>query len=337
MTHLAPQSWTGRDDSEEGVGPWRWHQAMRAWGGAESAATVLVGFACDAGVRRNHGRAGAAAGPSALRTALANIALHSPLVLRDAGDISDERTGGDSGRGSGGDSGGGGNVDDHLEAIQTQYCRLIEQILRAGSRPIGLGGGHEIAWASWSGLVAALGASWSGRRVGVINFDAHFDLRAGARATSGTPFRQIAEQCQRSGRCFDYFCIGVSRVANSSARVERAKTFGVSYLLDEQLTSSTLDAARRKLAAFLEPLEALYLTFCLDVLPASVAPGVSSPAARGVPLEIVEPLLDDVLASGLLRVADIAELNPRFDVDQRTARVAARLAARIAEAGYPRE
>ncbi len=322
MTHLAPANWTGRDDHEEGLGPWRWHQAMRAWRGAEPDSSangpiVLAGFACDAGVRRNHGRAGAAAGPAVLRAALANIPLHGALALRDAGDISQGET----------ESDGGGD----LEALQTEYATLIEQILRAGAHPIGLGGGHEIAWASWSGLIASLGPAPRGQRVGIVNFDAHFDLRAGEPATSGTPFRQIAEQCRLSGRKFDYFCAGVSRFANTRALFERADDLGVCYLLDEQLTETAAELARTALAAFLAPLDVVYLTFCLDVLPGSAAPGVSAPAARGVALDVLEPLVDQVLASERVRVADIAEFNPRYDVDARTARVAARLVARIAQ------
>jgi formiminoglutamase len=42
--------------------------------------------------------------------------------------------------------------------------------------------------------------------------------------------------------------------------------------------------------------------------------------------------MDAVLASGKLLAADIAELNPALDRDGLTARVAARLAARIARA-----
>jgi formiminoglutamase len=50
-----------------------------------------------------------------------------------------------------------------------------------------------------------------------------------------------------------------------------------------------------------------------------------------VALEVVEPILDLVAASGKLRLADIAELNPAHDIDGRTARVAARLVARLVE------
>ncbi|MBG7264047.1 arginase family protein, partial [Pseudomonas aeruginosa] len=40
---------------------------------------------------------------------------------------------------------------------------------------------------------------------------------------------------------------------------------------------------------------------------------------------VVEHLVRRAKASGKLRLADIAELNPQLDSDQRTARIAARL------------
>ncbi len=75
------------------------------------------------------------------------------------------------------------------------------------------------------------------------------------------------------------------------------------------------------------------------MLPGGQAPGVSAPAALGVPLAHVEQLLDLVMASGLVVAADIAELNPAQDRDGLTARVAARLVARLARAAarQPRE
>ncbi len=73
----------------------------------------------------------------------------------------------------------------------------------------------------------------------------------------------------------------------------------------------------------------VYLTIDMDVLPAGVAPGVSAPAAYGVPLAVIEELVKCVQRSGKLRVADIAEYNPTFDIDRHTARVAARLAYQL--------
>lgn len=97
------------------------------------------------------------------------------------------------------------------------------------------------------------------------------------------------------------------------------------YLLDRQLQPWNLERSEAFLDGFLQSVDHLYLTVCLDVLPAAQAPGVSAPSAHGVEMPVVEHLVRRAKASGKLRLADIAELNPQLDSDQRTARIAARL------------
>jgi formiminoglutamase len=152
-------------------------------------------------------------------------------------------------------------------------------------------------------------------------------LRRDVRGTSGTPFLQIAQDCEARGWEFRYACLGVSRYANTEALFARARELGVLSQLDEALEAAHVMPS---LQAFIAEVDDVYLTFCLDVLPAAVAPGVSSPAARGVGLDVLEPLIEALCASGKVRLADIAEMNPRFDIDGRTAAVAARIVARIA-------
>jgi len=300
--------WQGRVDDADGPRARRWHQVMQPDAPrAGPGTTVLLGFACDAGVARNHGRVGAAEGPLAIRRALRNMPLHECTQLADGGDI---RCAGDE-----------------LESAQQALAALVAQQLDAGRFPLILGGGHEMAWGSFAGLATHLAMTEGAPRVGIVNFDAHFDLRRDTRATSGTPFLQIAQDCEARGWEFRYACFGVSRYANTEALFERARELGVRVQLDE-----TLDAAggSSALTSFIADVDDVYLTVCLDVLPAAVAPGVSSPAPRGVALDVLEPLIDVVCASGKVRLADIAEMNPRFDADGRTAAVAARIAARIA-------
>ena len=298
--------WQGRVDTAEGALARRWHQVMRPLArDTDSGAVVLIGFACDAGVARNQGRTGAAGGPAAIRQLLRNMPVHECDRLADAGDIV--------------------CAGDALEAAQIELSKCVAAQLAAGRFPIVLGGGHEMAFGTFTGLAAHLAGKQDAPRIGIVNFDAHFDMRQAERGNSGTPFLQIARECEERGWAFRYGCFGVSRYSNTRALFETANNLGVVFVLDEQMPSapSTLDT-------FLSEVDHVYLTFCLDVLPASVAPGVSGPAVRGTGLDIVEPLIDLVIDSGKLRLADIAEMNPHFDIDHRTAAVAARLVARIA-------
>lgn len=307
--------WQGRVDTLDGELGKRWHQLVTRFDGG-SGGVALIGFACDAGVVRNHGRAGASKGPVAIRAALGNMPVHACKEIADAGDVTCQPTA---------DS-------DGLEDAQQELAAQLARILAAGSLPIALGGGHEIAVGSFSGLARHLALQESKPRIGIINLDAHFDLRRADRGTSGTPFLQIAEDCARRGWNFHYCCLGVSRFANTEALFQRARELDVVWRLDEEMGPLQLDATLAVVRDFLAGVDHVYFTTCLDVLPAAVAPGVSAPAARGVGLESIEVIVDAVAGSGKLRLADIAEMNPAHDPDQRTARVAARLAARIAEA-----
>ena len=301
--------WQGRIDAAEGALGRRWHQLIRPLTATTDAGSiVLSGFACDAGVARNQGRIGAAAGPAAIRDALRNMPVHECERLADAGDV--------------------GCVGDELEAAQAALGARIAGQLQRGLVPITLGGGHEVAFASFTGLATQLADRGGAPRIGVVNFDAHFDLRRADRPNSGTPFLQIADDCEQRCWPFRYCCLGVSRYANTRALFERARQLDTVWMHDEDMDAA--EPAAGALAGFVAEVDHVYLTICLDALPAAVAPGVSSPAPRGVGLAVIEPLVDAVIASGKLRLADIAEMNPRYDIDHRTAAVAARLVARIA-------
>jgi len=312
-------AWSGRIDAADGGRGRRWHEVVRPAADADRAGIALLGFASDAGVRRNHGRPGAARGPQALRRMLSNLAWQGsgPDDLFDAGDVA--------------------CAGDGLESAQSDYAEVLARLLARGHFPIGLGGGHEIAWASYQGLERAYGNESRLERLGIVNFDAHLDLRRPERAghgTSGTPFLQIAEARAASGRAFRYLCVGASDAANTPALFDRARELGTEVIRDVDADAADAESRLRR---FVAGSSAVYLTFCLDVLPASVAPGVSAPAALGLSLHRAVALLRIALSTcseaaggpGLL-MADVAELNPDFDPDGRTARTAARIVFELA-------
>lgn len=301
-------TWQGRVDAEEPGPSLRWHQRVQPFDAAACGGIALIGFAVDAGVRRNGGRPGAAQGPAALRAALTNLPLLGEPALFDAGDI--------------------GCVGDDLEAAQQQLSRRVAMAIEQGCLPLVLGGGHEVAWGSYQGIAAARPV---GEKLLIVNLDAHFDLRRAARGNSGTPFLQIHDHRRKRGLPFDYRVLGISRYANTEALFQRADALGVGYRLDDALqTPAGWDDAQAALAQDLAACDAVYLTLCLDMLPGACAPGVSAPAPLGIPLAFAERVVDQVMASGRVVAADIAELNPTHDRDGLTARVAARLAARVA-------
>jgi formiminoglutamase len=325
IADVAPVAWTGRDDGlgadghvadGHGADGLRWHHVVSLDEAGPGDAAV-VGFRSDEGVRRNKGRAGAVDGPSALRAALASMALPGPRRLLDAGDIVVE--------------------DGNLEDAQQRLGKVVTDLVDGGHPALVLGGGHEVAYGSYLGLagrglaglgLAGLGLAGRGR-VGVLNLDAHFDLRDDARASSGTPFLQMAHDEARCGRRLNYWVLGISQPSNTQRLFRTAADLGVRYLSDTECGMLDLARVDRFVHDFLASCDAVHLSIDLDVLPSDTAPGVSAPAAYGVRMEIVEHVCATVAASGKLAVCDVAELNPALDVDARTARAGARLLHRI--------
>ncbi|MFZ4068507.1 MAG: formimidoylglutamase [Caulobacterales bacterium] len=296
-------AWQGRSDPEDGRRALRMHHCIQP-----QAARAVAGFACDIGVRRNHGRAGAAEGPTALRRALANLAAPETFAFTDLGDVAPDT--------------------DDLEAAQSAMTGLLAARLPQHDRIVLFGGGHETALASYCGLRDA----FPHQRIGILNLDAHLDLRAlgAAGGTSGTPFFQIRNLDPAR---FDYVCLGVARESNTEALIARAKDWDVGVITDEALMADP-GAGETLIDALVARNDLMYLTMCLDVLPAAQAPGVSAPAVRGLPLAIVERIIGHVLGHAArgavaLKLCDIVELSPPHDIAAITARTAAYLARRL--------
>ncbi|WP_367988930.1 formimidoylglutamase [Vibrio sp. NTOU-M3] len=316
--------WQGRHDPEDGNDGKRVHHVIKQLRYQELQpyrnGVSILGFACDAGVARNKGRIGAKKAPDLIRRALANMAWHNDSTLIDLGNIVCE--------------------DDLLESSQSCCADVIAQALHS-TPVITLGGGHEVAWASFQGLARYFKFLNPAKppKIGIINFDAHFDLRAFESAhaevkpSSGTPFNQIYDFCQKNEWPFHYACLGVSRASNTQALFNRADELNVWYVEDKDLAHLNHIYHLTQLQHFIDNCDFLYLTIDLDVFPAATAPGVSAPAARGVSMDTLAPFLDRILHyKDKLVIADIAEYNPTYDVDSQTARLAARLCWDIANA-----
>lgn len=310
--------WSGRVDGEE----WemlRWHQAiqridLRMAGLPTLAPTqkgiVLLGFACDEGVRRNKGRVGAAGGPEAIRKACSNFPVHfsETLTLLDGGDIVC--------RGK------------DLEGAQRALGIAVTTMLAAGYCPILLGGGHEITYGHYVGVRNFLNLTHPTAQIGVINFDAHFDLResGGEGASSGTGFWQIAQDCRHFNKQFHYLAVGIQPYSNTQHLFGVANAFGVEYSDAQAFNSQNKATLLKQVDAFIDRVDHLYLTFDMDVFAAPYAPGVSATAFQGiVPDAVFREVWQAVLQSGKLISLDVAELNPLFDIDNRTAKLAATL------------
>lgn len=301
--YTSAPTWSGRSD---GPGPEhaRWHNVIsplndNASPVAPTAGVALLAFASDEGVGRNGGRQGAAAAPAALREALGGLAVHEDLSIFDAGTITTQ--------------------EDDLESAQDELSSRVKTLIDGGYLTIILGGGHETAFASHRGLHSAMGPCQ------IINLDAHFDLRTESRATSGTPFKQISELVGKDN--FDYSVLGISQPNNTAALFDAANDLDVHITLDEDLAAMTVRDASTLVSDLVakSPHDRIHLSIDMDVLPAGQAPGVSAPASLGVNFNRIRAMAEAIAATGKLALVDVVEINPRFDQDNHTSKLGARL------------
>lgn len=263
----------------------------------------ILGFCCDEGIRRNLGRVGAALGPDAIRDVLAKLPIQrTDITCYDAGNIICS--------------------DGDLEAAQLALAEAVDHLLQLNITPIVLGGGHEMAWGHYQGIAK----HFSQENLGIVNFDAHFDMRPllpHNQGSSGTPFLQIAKAHEKENKRFDYNCIGAQHAGNTRQLLDAAKQYATHTLWADDLHQNLQEKSSAFIKRIINDNQILYLSLCLDVFAAAYAPGVSAPQSLGLtPWQII-PLVRQLAASGKVTNYDIAELSPPFDIDNRTAKLAA--------------
>jgi formiminoglutamase len=305
--------WSGRVDSEDNFDTFRWHQWMEFIDLNDTTLApfsgelgfVFIGFCCDEGVRRNLGRPGASNGPKSIRKELSNLpcSFTQKIKLFDSGNIYCK------------------NIT--LEESQSLLSEAVEKLLSLNLFPIVLGGGHEVAFGNYNGILNYLSLNNPKPSIGIINFDAHFDLRPYPNGgSSGTMFRQIADICSEKSLNYSYFCLGIQKHSNTIELFKTADRLGATYILAKDIISSDDFTILEKLDDFIKLQDHIYVTICSDVFSTAFAPGVSASQPLGLDPERVLKFLKYILKSNKVICFDIAEVSPRFDQDNTTANLA---------------
>lgn len=291
--------WQGRTDSND-VDSLRYHQAVELINIIDlpknENALSMVGFACDEGVRRNKGRVGAGLAPDALRKSMASIPWRMPTAtkLYDTGTIACE-----------------GNA---LEVAQQQLGNHVVAILQQDMPCVVLGGGHETLYGHYLGLRNFYGAN---TKIGIINIDAHFDLRDYSEQTSsGTMFKQILDTDAQA----NYFVLGIQRFGNTSELFKRADALGVTYVYADEMANYA-----EQVEAFIAQQDVILLTLCTDVIDIAYAPGVSAPAIFGLLPNTVREIIRLVTSNDKTMNFNICEVNPLLDEADKTTKLGAQL------------
>lgn len=269
--------------------------------------TVIVGFPYDEGTVRNKGRGGAAGGPDEIRRAFYRLTPTKSTALTDA----DVRLF------------DAGNIKRHLklEDALSKLEGIVGYLLKYGYTPVVLGGSNDMSYSDYRACDAVK------ERCGAINIDSHLDVREPLNGiNSGTPYRMLIDE--KTLRGTDFVEYGIQEFANSREHL--------SYVRAAKVRVYTLNQIRSKgnSEAFLEAYRTVssetgnvYVSFDIDSVRSSDAPGVSAPTPTGL---TADEILECAYLTGSetkTAMIDVCEFNPAFDVDGHTAKLAGMIVA----------
>lgn len=281
--------WNGKIDSFEEDDLKLWQVVKDISEVQEKGGVCFVGYDTEDGILRDEGVAGAAEGADAIRKGLSELPSIKNLRIYDYGNL-EKKT---------------------LEEAQEEYSEKIADIYSKGLFPIGLGGGHDIVYGAYKGIRKA----FPDKKIGIISFDAHLDIKSyDERMTSETSFKKILDEDKN----VEYAITGFQRLENSRSLIKNADEKGVLVLEEEYLEEFTISS----LKSFVKKMDIVYVTICMDVFDGAAAPGVSFPTVLGMDSKKGKRILRALMETKKVVCLDFAEINPRYDVANRTSRLA---------------
>lgn len=218
-----------------------------------------------------------------------------------------------------------GDVEMHATDIVLSHRRIEEAVHALVSKnpamiPIFLGGDHSISAGTIQGFAGVKG------KIGVIQFDAHHDLRnvEDGGPTNGTPFRRLLEGGVIEGG--NLIQIGIRNFVNSRPYREYAESMGVSfYTMKEVRTRPTEEILDEALAKLRGKVDAVYLSIDMDVLDQAYAPGCPAAGPGGMDIHTLISAISYLSRREEVKAVDIVEVDPRKDIREMTSRAAAYL------------
>lgn len=256
-------------------------------------AFVLIGVPDDRGVKIVGGRVGAKKGPDAIRKELRKMTVGE---LYDAGNL---------------------RLSSSQEKTYNDLSSIVEKILKRGAFPIVIGGGHDL---SAGGLKGFLNVYRGGA---VVNIDPHFDCRPrekDGRFSSGAAFRYLFETKKlKAGKLA---CFGFQAERNVREHLLYLKKRKANLIPRAEASPARF---KKTLARLGKKSEAIALSFDMDCVEAASAPGVSALNVNGFSVSGVLSFIQTAAKNKKIKTLDLMEVNPLFDPDGRTARLAALL------------
>jgi arginase len=222
---------------------------------------------------------------------------------------------------------------DQIVACAGELAARTRAAVAAGSVPIVLGGDHSIALGSISGVANALGT------IGVIWFDAHADFNTVETSPSGNIHGMILASLAGYGEPVLVNAggpgphVAPGRIVIVGARDLDAgerdllRQAGVHVRSMSEIDRRGIhEVTREAIALASDGANGLHVSFDMDVVDPTEAPGVGTPVPGGITYREAHLAMELVAESGRLVAMDLVEVNPILDRENRTANLATELA-----------
>lgn len=208
------------------------------------------------------------------------------------------------------------NLIESISIIERHFRTIVAE----GAKTLSLGGDHTIALPILRAVAAVHGP------VALVHVDAHSDTNDamfGERITHGTIFRRAIEEGLVQPHKMTQ--IGLRATGYHADDFDWARQQGVQVVAAEACWNRSLTPLMEQVRERIGPATPTYLSFDIDGLDPSVAPGTGTPEPGGLSsaqgLEIIRGLFGCNLVG-----ADLVEVAPAYDTSGNTALLAANLA-----------
>lgn len=207
------------------------------------------------------------------------------------------------------------NLADSIDIIERHY----DEVVATGAKPLSLGGDHTIALPILRALAKKHG------KMALVHVDAHADINDtmfGEKVTHGTIFRRALEEGLVDGS--KMFQIGLRATGYSAVDFDWSRQQGARVVQAEECWYKSLAPLMEEVRSVIGPDTPTYLSFDIDGLDPSVAPGTGTPEPAGLTASQGLEIIRGVYGTNLIG-ADLVEVSPPYDLTGNTALLAANL------------
>ena len=209
------------------------------------------------------------------------------------------------------------------EVVQNfaKITEAVEKVVEKGSFPVVVGGDHAITFPVVRGL-HKFGP------LNIVHFDAHLDYTHDIQDnlyTHASPIRRCRE------------LVYVGHITSVGIRSARRKPYEESQRDGSLIISKQRfrQLGPRGVADLVPEAENLYITFDIDVMDPSQAPGTGTPETGGLFYDETRECISELVRKSRLVGFDMVEVAPPYDISELTVQVASRLIIDILAARFP--